>query len=139
MNVKPYYNNSCAVSAIEGLGDCRNAVQAMQFFCRTELGVLGSFIKNYGQLACFYTFCAGPEVPSSAPGGSHHSKAWVRYGTEFAAFITTHELGEVVTVGPKKNLKHHPKSTAQLWTWSPDREALIAWWENHQKETICGT
>jgi hypothetical protein len=88
------------------------------------------FVRSLGTLTCFYAFVAGPEVPATAPGGSHHSKAWVKYGTEFAEFIRENKLGEVVTVGPKPNKKHHPKSTAQAWLWSPDQSAVEAWWRN---------
>ncbi len=128
MDIRTYFGNSCAVSAISELGDLKNAKEAMKIFCRHELGSKDDFGSVYSKLACFYVFSAGPEVPAGQPGSSHHSKAWVRYGTEFAEFIEENELGEIATTGQKKNLKHHPSTTAQVWIWSPDQKALEKWW-----------
>lgn len=129
MLLKTYFNGSCAVSSIEKLGSHSGPVDAMRYFCNNELGKLNDFCKKYGTLAAFYTFVAGPEVPFGEPGGSHHSSAtWVKYGTEFAQFIRENKLGEVATVGPKINFKHHKTTTAQVWLWNPDQAALEAWW-----------
>lgn len=134
MQTIPYFGGSCAVTAIQNLGMHKDAISAMSAFCKLELGTIdGVFVKSYGTLAAFYIFSAGPEVPKDHPNGSHHSKEWTRYGTEFAQFITDNNLGVVVTVGPKFNKKHHPKTTAQCWLWNPDQDAVVAWWEMNKK------
>lgn len=128
MNIRTYLHASCASSAIEDLGAHRDALDAMSYFCKNELGTLGGYIKKYGKLACFYSFVAGPEVP-----GKGHSKPWVKYGTEFAQFIVDNKLGEIATLGPKKNSKHHSDTTAQVWMWSPNQESIEAWWSETLK------
>ena len=131
--ITTYVAGSCAVSSIANVGSCKSPVQVLTEFCKNELGTLDSFRKEYGKLACFYVFCAGPEVRSDEPGGTGHSKNhWPRYGTETAQYIMDNGLGEVVTVGPKKNLKHHSTSTAQTWLWSPDQKAMERWWNRQQ-------
>lgn len=130
MDIVTYFGGSCAVSAIKNLGTHKNAVDAMTNFCRIELGNPdGHFQKAYSKLAAFYVFSAGPEVPKEHPNGSHHSKDWTRYGTEFAQFIADNKFGEIVTVGPKFNAKHHPTTTAQVWLWNPDQAAVQEWWK----------
>lgn len=141
MEIQTYFGGSCAVSAIKNLGIHSNAEDAMKAFCSTELGVIDEYFGRnvYGTLACFYVFSAGPEVPKNHPNGSHHSKDWTRYGTEFAQFITDNKLGEIVTVGPKFNAKHHKTTTAQVWLFNPDQKAMEAWWsayiERHNRRT----
>jgi hypothetical protein len=136
MELKTYFGGSCAVSAIQNLGSHKNAEDALKSFCSLELGIKDPVFNPsgaYSKLACFYVFSAGPEVPKDHPNGSHHSKDWTRYGTEFAQFITDNSLGEIVTVGPKFNVKHHPKTTAQVWLWNPNQTTLEAWWDAYQK------
>lgn len=134
MVIREYECDSCAMASINNLGIHKDAVHALKSFCMAGLGaktnkfVTGAGSKQFSKLTSFYLFCAGPEVPQNSPGGSHHSKEWVRYGTEFAEYIVEHGLGEVVTVGPKLNAKNHPRSTAQTWLWSPNQKALEQWW-----------
>lgn len=131
MHIKTYFNASCAVSAIEDLGSCKNAADAMNQFCTLELGKPDASGWNtfFTELASFYTFVAGPEVPKNHPNGSHWSRDhWVRYGSEFAQFIVDNKLGTVITLGQKYNFKHHPKTTAQVWLWNPDVKAVQEWW-----------
>ena len=138
MHITTYVAGSCAGSFIQGLGSNANALAAMQRFCSLELtsgeSAFGRPAK-YQPLAAFYIFIAGPEVAAGQPGSSHHSKAWVRYGTEFAEFIKTHDLGEVVTLGPKLNLKHHASTTCQIWMWNPIQEVLAKWWTENRVKT----
>lgn len=132
--VNNYVCNSCAVSSISNVGSCENAVDVMRQFCLHELGGKTEFRDGYNKLVCFYVFCAGPEVPSGQKGSSHHSKDhWPKYGTEFAQFIVDNGLGEVQTLGPKRNLKHHAATTAQVWIWSPNQKAVETWWNDYQK------
>lgn len=134
MTITTYIGGSCAVSAIGNLGDLPNALAAMESFCLEQLGRIDSkFSKNYAKLTSYYLFSAGPEVALGEKGSSHHSKDWVKYGTEFAAFITDNELGTVATLGQKLNAKHHPTTTAQVWLWSPDQKAMVAWWDKRPK------
>lgn len=128
MNVSTYTCSSCAISSITDLGTQPNALEAMKTFCSRELGAASKFSTSFLKLTPYYIYCAGPEVPASDPHGSHHSKAWVKYGTEFTEFILANKLGTIATLGQKYNLKHHPNTTAQLWMWSPDQEAMEAWW-----------
>lgn len=132
-----YMCGSCAVSSISNVGGCKNPVDVLEKFCKTELGEIDSYRKVYSKLVCYYVWCAGPEVKSTEPGGSHHSKDhWPRYGTELAQYIVDHKLGDVVTLGPKHNIKHHPSTTAQVWAWSPDQKAMEDWWTKRQKRLI---
>lgn len=132
MSISEYVAGSCAVAGISDLGRHTGATAAMIDFCKSQLGAgRTKFSKadkrTYPTLTTFYVFCAGPEEP-----GHGHSKKWVRYGTEFAAFIKKHKLGEVVTVGPKPNAKYHATTTAQVWLWSPDQKAVETWWTKYQ-------
>jgi hypothetical protein len=136
MNVSTYVCSSCAVASIADIGSHKDPVGVLIAFCKGELGVKDVYRKQYGILTNFYVFCAGPEVKSTEKGGSGHSKNhWPRYGTEFAAYLVENELGEVVTLGPKLNAKHHSTSTAQVWVWSPDQKAVEKWWDKQQKRS----
>ena len=135
ITINQYVCGSCAVASIATIGSCTGPEDVLKRFCKTELGERSSYRKDYRILTSYYVFCAGPEVTSKAKGGSHHSKDhWPRYGTELAAYILSNGLGEVVTVGPKKNLKHHKDTTAQVWVWSPDQKAMERWWDTHYSE-----
>lgn len=138
MFVREYACGSCAIAEISGLGDHKNATEAMVSFCNHALGKPdGKFLKQPNKVTTiYYLFVAGPEVPSTDPGGSHHSKAWVKYGTEFAQFILDNDLGDIATLPPRLNLKHHPKTTAQAWLWTPNQEAIEKWWEPHWKPKV---
>lgn len=147
MEIKTYVCGSCAVSSMSNVGSYTGPVEVLKAFCKNELGVLNEFRNSYALLVNFYVFCAGPEVKSTEKGGSHHSKDhWPKYGTELAEYIKTHKLGEIVTLGPKKNAKHHPTTTAQLWAWSPKQKAVEEWWTKQQgkvkgksfEELTCG-
>src|SRR4051812_10762437 len=88
MGLQTYFAQSCAASGITNLGQHRDAVHAMRNFCSSELGVIdNAYVRKYSKLAAFYIFVAGPEVPFDHPNGSHHSKPWVRYGSDFAEYI----------------------------------------------------
>lgn len=63
--------------------------------------------------AAHYVFTAGPSA----------------YGQKFADYIEKHGLGKLATIGKVDNKKYHPGSNCQVWVWSPDRAALISWWE----------
>ena len=126
--------SSCAISSLSGIGEFSNPVDILRSFCQTELGRVTRFNAGYKHLAAFYVFSAGPEVRSTDPGGTHHSKDhWPRYGTEFAQYLVENRLGEVSTLPPKLNLRHHNTSTAQVWLWSPDQTELQNWWKNQQE------
>lgn len=121
MNTNTYLCGSCAGAGISDLGSHTDALDAMLNFCNQELG-LGKCL-----LAPFYVFIAGPEK-----SGSGHSKRWVKYGTEFAAYIAENNLGVVVSPGAKLNLKYHADTTCQTWVWSPDQKAMEAWYQEHK-------
>lgn len=133
MNVSTYMADCCGVSAIANLGSHKNAEEAMKQFCKAELVGYGDafVIPNV-----YYVFTAGPEVPAGQPGSSHHSKAWVKYGTEFAAYIVEHGLGDIATLGQHLNLKYHPNTTCQVWLWHPNAKALKAWWKGVNKPKV---
>lgn len=135
LNVGTYVCGSCAGSSIHSLGSHTGPGEAMSQFCKLELGEYDKFagVQAWRLLAPFYVFIAGPEVKAGQPGSSHHSKAWVKYGTEFAAFILENGLGQVATLAPKLNAKHHATTTCQIWIWSPDQEAMGRWWERMKK------
>lgn len=136
MNINQFVG-SCALGSIERFGDLKGIGEVLKQFCKETLGEKCSYAPNYSKLQCFYVFTAGPEVPSTAPGGSHHSKNhWPKYGTELAAYIVDNKLGEIATLGPKKNEKFHSTSTAQVWIWSPDQKAMESWWDKYQKGQI---
>jgi len=147
MEIQDYVAGSCAIMGIKDLAlNHTNANAAMVTFCCLQLGTINKFRPNLevgkmGKLANFYVFSCGPEVPHDHPNGSHHSKAhWLKYGTEFAQFILDNKLGELVTLGPKFNMKQHPRTTAQIWVWSPDQTALEQWWvaniPEHYKQRV---
>lgn len=129
MDVTSYAVGSCAASNICNLGYSKDAVSAMMTFCSKELGGSGGFgAKSFGTLTPYYIFVAGPEV-----AGQGHSKAWVRYGTEFAAFIVENGLGTVATLGPHLNVRYHPTTTCQIWIWHPDQKGMEKWYKEQSK------
>lgn len=135
LGVGTYLCSSCAGSGISGLGSFDNPKEAMLAFCISELGSSTGFTaQHFALLTPFYVFIAGPEVPRDHPNGSHHSKLWVKYGTEFAAFIIENGLGEIATTPAKFNLKFHPTSTCQVWLWSPDQDAMVKWYKKALKK-----
>ena len=127
MNITAYFISSCAVSSISNLGNHKNAKEAMISFCSQELP-MSSYSRVFPKLTSNYVFCAGPEVAVGKKGSSHHSKEWVRYGSEFAEFIVENDLGKIATPGPILNFKHHRETTCQVWVWQPDQEAMEKWW-----------
>lgn len=132
MQVQSYFSGSCAVSGILDLGNHKNALAAMKAFCVKELAGAGRYVSSkasFPMLTPYYVFVAGPEV-----SGKDHSKNWVKYGTEFAAYIAENGLGDVATVGPKKNLRYHPDTTCQVWAWSPNQKAVEKWWTEHKNK-----
>lgn len=132
MTISVYTCGSCALSTISNLGTHTDALAAMVAFCKLEMPPTLSFktVSKNGEciLAPFYVYVAGPEV-----AGHGHSKAWVRYASEFTQFILDNHLGTVVTNGPKQNQKHHPDTTCQTWVWSPDQKAMEQWWQGYKK------
>lgn len=126
---------SCAISGIDYLGSCADAVDAMRQFCKTELGAgfhrydTKSDVKTYNTLMSWYVFVAGPEE-----AGHGHSKNWVKYGTEFAAYIKKHRLGKVATCPPVLNKKFHANTTCQTWVWCPNQKHLETWWTQQQEQ-----
>lgn len=129
MNISTYTCNSCCLATISDLGSGTDAHSSMVEFCTKELRPPNKFAPGqYVTLAPYYIYCAGPEVPWNHENGSHHSKPWTKYGTEFTAFIVENGLGEVTTLGQKFNKKYHPTTTAQVWLWSPNQAAMEAWW-----------
>ena len=133
MDVTTYTCSSCALASIIGVGYCQNPEDALRDFCLLVWPNSVSPFASGGksQLAPFYIFVAGPEVSKEHPNGSHHSKAWVRYGTEFAQYLVTHKLGTVVTTGARFNKAHHPDTTCQVWIWAPNHYAVVEWWNEH--------
>jgi hypothetical protein len=123
---------SCAASGIHNIGHYSDPVSLFKDFCKSQLVFIKSpfdppgLTKMYNTLYTFYVFIAGPEEP-----GHGHSKAWVRYGTEFAKWLKNNGLGEVTTLGPKLNAKFHPTTTAQIWIWSPNQQAVENWWRTY--------
>ena len=93
MLITSYFVGSCAVSTIAGLGECKNAKEAMIAFCSQELPK-SPYSSKFPLLTANYVFCAGPEIARGKPDSSHHSKSWVKYGTEFAEFIVENGLGK---------------------------------------------
>jgi hypothetical protein len=121
-----YVTGACSTNAIMNLGRHENAKDALLRVCQLDL--LG-FKGAIQLLPPFYIFSAGPEIPGQA-----HSKPWVKYGTEFAAYLVENGLGEVATCGQKLNKKYHPTTTCQVWIWSPNQEAVVKWWEANKKD-----
>ena len=137
MDISTYVAGACTTAGIASLGSCKDSLHAMLTFCRKELIPDSRYHRKsdpaYIKLAPFYVFTCGPEEK-----GHGHSKEWVKYGTEFAAYIKDNDLGEIVTCGPKLNAKYHPRTTCQTWLWSPDQKAVEAWWEVHKVSVISG-
>lgn len=123
MEITTYSCGSCALASISMISDAGSAEHAMELICQQNFpaGRLMPTAK-FRRLAPFYVWVAGPEIP-----GKGHSKAWVKYGTEFAAYIQEHGLGQVATLGPRINEKYHPDTTCQTWIWAPDDEAVWNW------------
>lgn len=131
LSIGTYVCNSCACSGISSLGSSIDAVDAMWTFCKQELGGEGGAFAPRGSfptLNPWYVWVAGPEVPRESSGGSHHSKKWTCYGTEFAVYIVENGLGVVSTAGQRLNLRHHRETTCQVWIWGPDQLAMEIWY-----------
>lgn len=128
MNIQEYFAAACTTAGISGLGVCKDAPDAMATFCRSVFGSSAAFGAKRSPITTFYVFTAGPEEP-----GHGHSRPWVKYGTEFEAYIRDNNLGEITTLGAHLNLKHHAKTTCQTWLWRPDQKALETWWDVYRK------
>jgi ribosomal protein S27AE len=124
-----WVGGSCAAHSIDNLGSMTDAESAMVSFYKSQIGTKGKWSVDSNILACHYIFIAGPEVK-----GKGHSKEWVKYGTEFAAFIRAHKLGRLVTLPKVVNKRYHPDTNCQVWLWQPDQKALEAWWKDLSKE-----
>lgn len=134
MTIETYVCSACTTGSIASLGTQKDAKSAMLNFCKSQLiSAPNRFdppdASRFQTLISFYIFTAGPEEK-----GHGHSQPWVKYGTEFAAYIRKNKLGKIATCPAKLNLKHHPKTTCQTWLWSPDQEAMEAWWTKQTTE-----
>lgn len=119
---------SCAATCIHSLGTHSNPQEAMIAFCQMQLGT-----SSYDQMLYpNYIFIAGPEDP----GFGHSSRSWGRYGTEFAEFIVANGLGGIGTGGQVENKKFHAGCKCQAWVWTPDQDAVKAWWKKNQPPVV---
>jgi hypothetical protein len=136
MTVGGWVCDSCAASQITNLGQELGPEHALKTFCKKALlpqgGRWGSaHAGKFNMLEPHYIFIAGPEV-----SGHGHSKAWVRYGTEFATYLRKHRLGRVASTGKVINEKHHPDTDCQVWVWQPNALALQKWWTRMSKKWV---
>ena len=126
------WTDTCTCYNISNLGMGKNAHNALAEVCAGHSKYNGWSRKpKLNTLPAHFVFSAGPEDK-----GHGHSKEWVKYGTEFAAYIVEHKLGKIVTLPKIKNKKHHPDTYCQVWLWQPDQEAMEAFYNANYKQ-IC--
>lgn len=129
MKVSGWACGSCACHEINELSALKDPKASMLEFCKQALGnpSLAKYASKtasmFQTLATHYLFIAGTE--------KRHA-----YGTDFATFIMENTLGEIATLPPKLNLKHHPDTTCQVWIWQPNQKALEAWYIPFCKDLI---
>lgn len=112
----------CAVQEIAGLSHTGgDSHAAMRDFCKIELD------RSFRGLYTMYIFTGVLEHTCGEPiyGGPD-------YGPNFAKFIKEHGLGEVVAGKPEFNRVNHPTHLVQGWIWTPDVEAVKAWWSKNK-------
>ena len=113
----------CAIQEIDGLSSHRTPEAAMKNFCTlvfTKPVKFGGTTAGANTLYSFYMFTAAIK-PTISP-----------YGNKFAAFIREHKLGEVLETKQVRNSAFHPDRAGQVWIWTPDQEALKAWWDTNK-------
>lgn len=122
-----HMTHCCGVNEISNLSLYGNNPKgAMANFCEqniTKPGQVkyGSYAARDNTLYAFYYFTAGVHQLDNRVGTC--------YGFQFAKFIEDNKLGEVTTLPPKANAGWHPGRWAQVWIWSPNLEALKAWYQ----------
>lgn len=142
MSVTDYVGGSCAAASISNLGAHKNAFDATVELFKATLGMPSA--NRYGTsdapkfklMNSHYIFIAGPEAKPGEGGRSHHSKAWVSYGTEFAQYLLDHRLGTVATAGQILNAKYHPTTTCQVWIFQPNQNACEQWWTTASADLV---
>ena len=118
----------CGVQEICGLSFYgKDAERAMLEFCKLNIAAENTH-HRYGscyyagyRLFCFYLFTAASE-----------EQGYAKYGTAFADYIKEHQLGDVVGTPKTVNRAFHPDHSNQAWLWTPDEDALRAWWDEHK-------
>ena len=117
----------CAIQEIAGLGDHNSAHDAMISFCHQSLPKPPRFCgleAKRNTVYSFYLFTAACDDGSSP------------YGDDFADLILQEGLGEVIASGKVVNRAFHADHSNQVWIWTPNVEALRAWWELHKDDPI---
>lgn len=88
------------------------------------------------ELYSFYLFTAAVETPSTPkilPRNNYYYPPVYRpYGSDFAEFIRTNKLGEVIESPKVVNKAFHSNHSNQVWVWTPNRDALKQWWDKEK-------
>lgn len=116
----------CAIADITGLGGHLTAKDAMISFCQQALlkpTKFGTANGAPGEIYSFYLFTAAL--------GSYTKP----YGKNFYDFIKQNNLGEVYESPVRDNKAFHKGRGNQVYIWTPDADAIRAWWEKHDPST----
>lgn len=118
---------SCAIAEIDQLKSYPDSKAAMMAFCKQvfEGGIWFRDNKEDkarpGAMISFYVFSA----PSNYP-----------YGENFAKLIKEEKFGDVWASEPRLNKAYHPDHSNKMWVWTPDRDALFCWYNDHKAKTV---
>lgn len=116
----------CAIEEIGGLKTHLTAEEAMVAFCKEQILKPVKFGTSPGRVDAIYSFY----IFTAAVGDGYSKK----YGHNFAAFIRENSLGSVWESDFIMNNAFHPDHGNQVWVWTPDHEALKAWWSAYEEE-----
>lgn len=142
--VNLYGTQCCGTQEITSLNTHESPEKAMLRFCELTLKKGGSALR-YGYsnsakplLYSHYTFTAAVYDKECSAFASYERSypkkidpefgQYMPYGAQFAKFIQENKLGEVVTTSPKINKLYHPDHKVQIWIWTPDQDAIEAWY-----------
>lgn len=111
----------CAIQEIHNLRNHTTAKEAMVSFCQQALlerPKFGTSVGYQDQIYSFYLFTA-------AIGSGYYDRS---YGQDFYDFIVSNGLGDVYQSARRPNKAWHPDHENQVYIWTPNHEAIKAWW-----------
>lgn len=143
--VNVYATQCCGTMEISNLSSHKTPEEAMLRFCELTLKKGGAALR-YGYtgsmdkplLYSHYNFTAAIYDPDCSSYKQYaqaypdkidpETKLYAPYGHKFAQFIRDNKLGTIATTEPRVNKLYHPDHKVQMWIWTPDQDAVEAWY-----------
>lgn len=122
----------CGFQEISGLRAYKDDPKgAIASFCKVNLGQRVRFGMSTGSANTLYPmYLFSAAVHDDVVGG-----ILPNYGSQLAGYIEDHGLGLVTPSPVVRNAAFHSGHSNQLWIWTPDRDALVKWFDAYKAET----